>query len=691
MNNAAHLQNFLQSRRLIFFLAILIGICLLMMGFYADHLHSRNLEREKRDSVFNRLSLLRTNLESKITSNTQLVQGLAASFSVEPDLSVEKFTQLARYLFNDGAQLRNISASPDLIIRYMYPIKGNEAAVGFNFRKHPQQLESVRRARDSGNLIIAGPVNLVQGGQGFIARIPLFLENTAAKKRAFWGIISAVIDVNQLFQASGLLDSAKELDIAIRGKDGLGEAGEVFFGDDQIFEQHPVLLDISLPNGFWQIAAIPKGGWVNTNYDSAIFRLGLILTGILMLLPIILIGKIQLKKRDSEARLEALFVMSPIGIALNEFETGKFIEANDALLAPTGYSREELLSLTYWDITPADYIKQEAQQRESMQIKGRFGPYKREYIRKNGSRYPVQLNGIMIHDTSGRKLIWSMVEDITERKAVEQALIKARYEAERASKAKSEFLSHMSHELRTPMNAILGFSQLLELESFDDRHLKYIKEIKSAGIHLLALIDEVLDSAKIESGRIDLRLEWVEIDSILEECISLVKIQADQQNIKLTQSGTTDKVLYTDRVRFKQIALNLINNAIKYNRQGGWVHIELGESDHPGYLKIIVTDSGIGIAANRMKELFQPFNRLDAAGSTIEGTGIGLSLTRQIIELMGGHVGAESELGIGSTFWFELPMEGANDQATTTNNTTQKSLPELEQVSDSSDHYVKKD
>lgn len=352
---------------------------------------------------------------------------------------------------------------------------------------------------------------------------------------------------------------------------------------------------------------------------------------------------------------------------MNDYKTGKFIDVNEALLVPTGYTREELLSLTYWDITPKDYAIREAQQLESMQMTGSFASYKKEYIRKDGSHYPVQLNGVVICDVSGRKLIWSMVEDITERTQAEQALITARYEAERANKAKSEFLSSMSHELRTPMNAILGFSQLLELEGLDDRHLTYVKGIKSAGIHLLALIDEVLDLAKIESGRIDLQLEWIDIYTVVEECLNLVKIQADGQDIKLTHSEMADKVIYTDRIRFKQIILNLIHNAIKYNRKGGWVHIELKNSDNSGYLKIIVTDSGMGIAANRLTELFQPFNRLDAAGSAIEGTGIGLSLTRRVIEMMGGCIGVESEWGVGSTFWFELPARGINEGDTIIN------------------------
>lgn len=760
------------------------------VGFYVDHLHTRNQERDLRDAVFTRLSLLRTTLEGHITSNAQLVQGLVASISVEPDLSTDKFAQLAQYLFKGRSQLRNIGAAPDLIIKYMYPLEGNEAAIGLNFRDHPKQLQAVQQARDNKSLLLDGPVDLVQGGQGFIARIPVFLDRQqSGEDSEFWGVISAVIDVDQLYRASDLLALAEEFDIALRRNDG-PENGKVFFGTGRIFDQRPVLLDIALPdNGSWRMAAVPKGGWSGAGGEPVLFRLGLILSGILILLPLIAIARFHQKNRDSETRLRALFEMSPVGIALNDYATGQFIECNDALLAPAGYTREEFLNLTYWDITPQEYAADEARQLESLRALGSFGPYRKEYIRKDGSRYQVQLNGVVIRDASGRELIWSIIEDITarlqaeqalresqeryqrlvedigdkfviyshkaltgeltyissgvdkvfgitkeeaigrfwdsiinwypdsldhayfvatqiaqgkidfvqfemnfvhpdgsertilasahpandangdlciegiaeditERKAAEEALIHARQEAERANQAKSQFLSSMSHELRTPLNAILGFSQLMELEDPDNQHLKYIREIRNAGTHLLALINEMLDLARIESGRIDLKLEPVEIGPIIGECISLVQTQADKLGVQLVQTGVADKVLHTDRVRFKQVMLNLISNAVKYNRKGGTAHIGASaSSDNPGYLRILVADTGNGIATHKMAELFQPFNRLDATNSGIEGTGIGLSITRQIVELMGGTVGADSELGVGSTFWIELPVE----------------------------------
>ena len=784
--------SFFQQRIMVFLPAILVAVCLFAVGYYVDYMHARNHERELRVSVFNQLSLLRAKLEGYITSNVQLVQGLAASISVEPDLSTEKFTQLARYLFNDRSQLRNIGAAPDLVIRYMYPLQNNEAAVGLDYRDHPAQLRAALRARDSGNLLFDGPVDLVQGGQAFIARIPVFLSGSngqPSQEKAFWGIISAVIDIDRLYFASSLKDFADEFDIAIRTDESYDPAGNVFLGDAKIFDQHPVLLDISLPSGSWQMAAVPKEGWAEAANNLFWFRGGLGLIGLLILLPLIAIGRFELKKRDSETRLRALFDMSPVGIALNDYKTGRFLEINDALLVSSGYSRSEMLTMTYKDITPTDYAALDQEQLEDLQAKGHFGPYQKEYIRKNDGRYPVQLNGVVIYDAAGRKLVWSIVEDIssriqaeralresqekyqrlvedigdqfviyshravtgevtyvsggiqkmfglakddvigkswdgiikwlpeyreraqaiiqqiiegklgftqfdlsfihpggdlrtirvschpvtasagelsiegivediTERKTAERALITARHEAERASKAKSEFLSSMSHELRTPMNAILGFSQLLEMEDLSEAHQKYVQEIKNAGFHLLALIDEILDLAKIEAGRIDLRPEPVDVGVLVQECIALVKNLADKMEVTIHSTGLTGQVLQADRIRFKQVMLNLISNAIKYNRSGGQIHVDAKESDQTGYLRIRVTDTGVGIAAAKIAELFQPFNRLDAANSDIEGTGIGLSLTRRVVELMGGTIGVESKLGVGSTFWFELPMEG---------------------------------
>ena len=283
-------------------------------------------------------------------------------------------------------------------------------------------------------------------------------------------------------------------------------------------------------------------------------------------------------------------------------------------------------------------------------------------VRPDGTVRHVHELARAITDAQGKLLgLIGTVQDVTTQMEDEEALITTRDEADRANQAKSEFLSSMSHELRTPMNAILGFAQLLQYdEKLSEENMDSVHEILKAGEHLLTLINEVLDLAKIESGHIDLSLEPVEVCPVVEECLSLVRTLADKRGIKLSHAGLAGIAVRADRMRLKQALLNLLSNAIKYNNEDGSVRIEV----HPrtdDRLHIRVTDTGPGISEARQAELFEPFNRLDAA-SSIEGTGIGLTITRRIVEMMGGTVEVESKHGEGRTFWIALPIATMADQ-----------------------------
>jgi signal transduction histidine kinase/ActR/RegA family two-component response regulator len=242
-------------------------------------------------------------------------------------------------------------------------------------------------------------------------------------------------------------------------------------------------------------------------------------------------------------------------------------------------------------------------------------------------------------------------------------------EAAAANRAKSEFLSRMSHELRTPMNAILGFGQLLEMEdTLDVSQSENVVQILSAGNHLLDLIDEVLDISRIESGHMSLSLEAVSVRLITQETIDLMRPQAVKSGVELIQTVPKDSVLHVlaDRQRLKQTLVNLLSNAIKYNCASGKVTVRCEELPQNSSLdetvtalcstlRIMVTDTGIGIPAEKLKRLFTPFDRLDAERTQVEGTGLGLALSKKMTELMGGALGVESEIDRGSKFWVDLP------------------------------------
>jgi signal transduction histidine kinase len=250
--------------------------------------------------------------------------------------------------------------------------------------------------------------------------------------------------------------------------------------------------------------------------------------------------------------------------------------------------------------------------------------------------------------------------DIVQRKQAEKALEDARHQAEAANKAKSVFLSSMSHELRTPLNAILGFGQLLELEdTLNAQQHDYVEEIIYAGCHLLELINAVLDLSKIESGRIELSFEAVDCGALAEDCLPLVSAMANKHGITVETDAVGRLVLWADRARLKQVLLNLMTNAIKYNRPNGRVWLHPMPDAKEGRKRLAVSDTGFGIAADKLSMLFQPFSRLGAENGTIEGTGIGLVICQRIVEMMEGAIGVESEPGRGSTFWIELPPSEA--------------------------------
>jgi PAS domain S-box-containing protein len=263
-----------------------------------------------------------------------------------------------------------------------------------------------------------------------------------------------------------------------------------------------------------------------------------------------------------------------------------------------------------------------------------------------------------------RKLIYAVARDVTGRKRIDQQLHqakedaeRAREDAERANKAKSEFLSRMSHELRTPLNAVLGFGQLLEMDGLDPEQLESVHQILKGGRHLLDLINEVLDISRIETGRIALSPEPVQVKEALSSAVELVRPIARERGIRIKTEDPDagDRYVVADRQRLRQVLLNLLSNAVKYNREGGGVTIRTAEIQGDG-LRVSVSDEGAGIAMEKMDRLFTPFDRLDAEATGVEGTGLGLALSKRLVEAMGGIMSVQSVVGQGSTFSVELPL-----------------------------------
>ncbi|MFT5708542.1 MAG: PAS domain S-box-containing protein, partial [Oceanospirillaceae bacterium] len=326
------------------FIAVMLITALVVINNYVIHQHITQSESKVQADLLP----IANNLTFNLYNNIQVVKGLPALFAINPSLSQQDFIKGAKKTFDGSVQLRNIAAAPNLIIKYMYPVEGNEAALGVDFRMLPMQLDSVNRAIDSKQLVLAGPLELVQGGVGLISRIPVFLENSAGDEY-FWGIISAVIDAGSFYKQSGLLDSGLSINIAIRGQDGLGENGAVFFGDPHLFEQKNIASVINVPNGSWLIVASPKGGWKALPDDIWLTRLELAAGALTLFCMLFLFLKTSIKASFANLKFKNLIERSPIPYVLvNGKQEITFV--NFAFIKTYGYTVKDIPTVHDWRI-----------------------------------------------------------------------------------------------------------------------------------------------------------------------------------------------------------------------------------------------------------------------------------------------------------------------------------------------------
>lgn len=527
---------------LIYAFTALLAVALALAAWQAESINDqRHLSRVRAETQAS-LMEVRDRLESNLIADTHLVRGLISVIASDPGIDQQRFERAAKPLFAGRTQLRNIIGAPDMVIRFAYPLVGNEKAIGLDYRKTPTQFAAAEQARLTRQIVLAGPLDLVQGGNGVIARLPVYIDDAAGEER-FWGLVSAVIDSDRLFNSSGLNDPTLPIEIAIRGRDGKGAAGEVFFGRNELFAGDAILSNIQLPYGTWQMAAIPRHGWP--------------------------------QHADNLWELRAAFIL----IAL--LVLGSFLALGRAL-------------------QHAAAARQHAEQQRRL--------------------------------------------------------------AEDASMAKSRFLATMSHEIRTPLNGILGMSHLLQMPGNEEGEVhEYARTISGSGQALLTLLNDILDAAKIEAGRIELTPADFAPAELLEEVHSLFHKLAESKGLQLETAlqPTVQPGYCGDVLRLRQMLSNLVSNAIKFTAQG-FVRIECHEvwaKENSAMLEFSVIDSGIGLSPEQQAEIFKPFIQADSS-TTREygGTGLGLSIVRDLARLHGGEAGVESALGKGARFWFRVQV-----------------------------------
>lgn len=377
--------------------------------------------------------------------------------------------------------------------------------------------------------------------------------------------------------------------------------------------------------------------------------------------------EIQNQLEESEKRFRSSFDNAGSGMCLQDME-GRFLKVNQKFCSMLGYEEADLLGnlssrFAYPDDVPV------AQEKRSSILRGDLSDvvFEKRYLRKDGSLLYAEVYSSLVRDGNGTPNYFVTQHiDITKRKKVEEQLIKAKIEAERANEAKSQFVANMSHEIRTPLNGVIGYNQLLLSTNLSLLQSEYAKKAMSSAHGLLGIINDILDISKIEAGKIELHPQFTPLILLVEDCLSLLKWKANEKQIYIKMENESDlpKYVKVDSVRLRQILINLLGNAVKFTEAGGVslkiVTFKSLKSDHIG-LRFSIEDTGIGIAEESIPFLFESFWQEESSSTRrFGGTGLGLKITKSLLELMNGSISVSSKLGKGSTFSFELEVEYEN-------------------------------
>jgi len=436
----------------------------------------------------------------------------------------------------------------------------------------------------------------------------------------------------------------------------IGSTALAFLPDQ---EEAQRVVDTILNEGTWsgEIKALRKNGTIFTALTSAsVVRdaAGEVRRMIASFVDISERKEAERHARSSADKFRVLVNSSMEGYWLLAGD-GRFLEVNEIACRMLGYTREEMLGMSIPDIEAVEK-PEETQAHIQKLIETGYDRFETQHLRKDGTIVDVEVSTASYTGEEGI-VFFAFIQDVSDRKRAETA-IRERQVAEEANRAKTVFLSNITHELRTPMNAIMGFGQLLQFDgSLKEDQTESVREILSAGERLLALINGIIDLTSIESGTVELMAQPVGVHMVVHEALDVVRALAGERRVRIDAPPENDSIIAAaDRERLRQVLVNLLTNAIRYNEEGGTVAIRAippaGRNDP---IRIEVADTGVGIPVEQQAKVFTSFDRVGREAGNIPGTGIGLVYSKRLIELMGGSIGFTSEVGVGSTFWVELP------------------------------------
>lgn len=628
------------------------------------------------EEIGEQANTLRAKLQGEVMARDLQMRGMAAAITSMPDLSATQFDEIATQVTGDDPMIQMIAAAPDLVIGQIHPAQGNEALIGLNYREYASVMMAIERARHSGQTVLDGPVTLSDGTQGLVLRTPIFVGMNGAEMRRFWGLMSVTLDLNLMLRAAGVPQAGKHLDIALRRPAGDMGPARMIHGDAALFGQAAVRLDVALPQGKWDLAVRPAGGWPRHVEERRQLRFWMLLCTVLALLIAGYFIEISRRKTSAETNLVKAINAISDGFALFD-ANDRLVMSNDQFRRSLGSTGDRLRpGLRFEDMLrngvksglyPQSEGREEAWIADRMQAH-QAADFEQDELLADGT----WLRASERRTTDGWTVAFRL--DIT-------ALKEAQLAAEAANHAKTEFLNVMTHELRTPLTVILGYNAFLKdpaalpanlaltetladpqasegdlqarQQALLDVVARYAAKMDASGQHLLNLIQETLDYAKIEEGKMQVSPSTLPVRGVIEDVVDQFQQQADAKGLDLWAEADEVAVM-ADETRLKQILFNLVGNALKFTDHG---EIAIRTEVVGEALRFSVIDTGRGIPLHEQDNVFNSFHQVEGSNLRRQGgTGLGLAISRNLVKLHGGTMALQSREGHGSCFSFTIPL-----------------------------------
>jgi len=610
-------------------------------------------KKDIRNYLFETLTSGKSRLEKALYSRIYYTKGVAAYVALHPDLTNEDFQNLAKLLIKNDSVISTMSLSKNCVIGEIYPEKGHTAAIGLDLMKHPQRKEIVKKTIETHQTFVAGPVELVEGGIAFISYTPIF--NKMIKGEPFWGVTDIVIYRDRLFEDAKLYPESHDFEFALKGTDGTGDNGEIFWGNPEVFQNDPVVTKIDLPTGNWILAATPISGWTKyLNQDNLLYYI-LVIGSCIISLLCWLFFRALLKVRNNEKKLRAIF-SSMHNLIIEYNQKGEYVEIAPTNLSLLALPEEQLLGKSVYDIFDrdlADLLYKSIQ----------------ECLSQNKLvvlEYPLTINGkdLWFMGRISKKSDYSVIfnaYDITEKKKSEERILESEKRLKELNDMKDKLFSVIAHDLKNPVGSFVSLSNLLNDESGyidDDQKKEILKLLQQSGSEAYELLNNLLSWALSQQNLIHIDKKKIRLKELCDQTVISISPLLSGKKIKLVNEISDDSLITGDENLTKTIVRNLISNAIKFSYEGGTIRLNSNFQDENGntYCLLKVSDEGMGMKPETIANLFGNNRAKTVPGTRNEtGTGLGLMLCRDFIEKQGGFIDVKSQPGKGSVFIVRFP------------------------------------